>query len=277
MMPTYGRVSLRDVVPLSWTLDHAGPLTRTVRDAAIITQVIAGYDPLDPYSEARPVPDWLAALDDVQDGGAAKGLRIGVPRDHFWKALDTDVERLVSAAIDALTNGGATIVDVPFPHAEAWNAANGIITLVEAATYQQPNFPARRDDYGPQVAGLFEIGRNISSTDYANALRALQAARHGGADALLDGVDVLAVPTVPITAPTIDAARANDPTGRIVALTQMFDFTGQPVLTVPCGLASDGLPVSISFVARRWDEASAFRAGRVYELIRGPFPSPTIA
>jgi aspartyl-tRNA(Asn)/glutamyl-tRNA(Gln) amidotransferase subunit A len=272
MMPTYGRASLHGAVPLSWTLDHPGPLTRTVRDAAIVLQAIAGHDPRDPATEQPPAPDWL---DGIEAG--AKGLRIGVPKQHFWESLDADVNRLVRQAIDDLASNGAEVRDVEFPQATAWSAANGVVTLVEAAAFHQPNFPSRRGDYGPSVAGLLDAGAQLKGTAYVEARRALEQARRHDADAILDGVDVLAVPTVPMPAPTIELMRSDDATLGIVSLTGVFDFTGQPVLAVPCGLATGDLPVGISFVARRWDEASAFRAGRAYEQIRGPFPLPPIA
>jgi amidase len=127
------------------------------------------------------------------------------------------------------------------------------------------------------VAALIDVGASMSGTQYVEARRALDQARRADADAVLGGVDVLAVPTVPVPAPTIEEMRTADSSLGIVSLTQVFDFTGQPVLTVPCGMTAGGLPVGISFVARRWDEAAALRAGRAYELVRGPFPAPPIS
>jgi len=272
MMPTYGRASLHGAVPLAWTLDHPGPLARTVRDAAIMLQAIAGHDPLDPASVDRPVPDWLAGID-----AGARGMRIGVPKQHFWGDLEPDVARLVRKAIDDLANEGASVRDVDFPQAAGWGGVAAAVMFAEAAAYHAPNFPSRRDEYSPGVAALLDAGHGIPGPAYVAARRALEQARRSDADAILDGVDVLAVPTVPLAAPTLEAMRSNDASLAIVSTTALFDLTGQPVLAVPCGLTTGGLPVAISFVARQWDEGAAFRAGRAYEMVRGPFPAPPIS
>jgi len=273
LMPTYGRVSLRDVVPLSWTLDHPGPLARTVRDCAIVLQAIAGPDADDQSTAHVPAPDYLAEIE-----RGPKGLRVGLPRQHFWEQLDADVERLVRAAINGLEAAGAEIRETDFPDAQEWNTAATTILIVEAAAYHAPYFPSRKQDYGEDVARVLDAGAAVPGTAYVNARRALERARGGAADALLDGVDVLAVPTVPFPAPTIASIREGaDATGRGIALTALFDLTGQPVLTVPCGLTSAQLPVGVSFVARQWDEATLLRAGRAYEQVRGAFPLPPIA
>jgi aspartyl-tRNA(Asn)/glutamyl-tRNA(Gln) amidotransferase subunit A len=274
LMPTYGRVSLRGAIPLSWTMDHAGPLTRTVRDAAIVLQALAGYDPRDPSTADVPVTDYL---DGIERGPRA--LRVGVPRQHFWDQLDPQVEKLVRAALESLAGAGATIVDVDWPALSEYLAICWDVAVVEPAAYHAPYFPSRRDEYSPRVAGLLDLGLRFSATRFATSLRRLEQARHGEADAVLDehAVDVLAVPTVPITAPTIENMRQKDSTGRITALTGVLDFTGQPVLAMPCGLTSENLPASVSFVGRRWDESSVLWAGRAYEQVRGEFPAPPLS
>jgi aspartyl-tRNA(Asn)/glutamyl-tRNA(Gln) amidotransferase subunit A len=230
LMPTYGRASLYGAVPMAWSLDHPGPLARTVRDAAIVAQAISGRDPLDPTTEDRAVPDMLAGIE-----AGAQGLRIGVPRQYFFDGVDADVLRLVRKAITGLEGAGAEV---------------------------------RQLDY---------TGQTLPAIQYLQAYRYMLDVRASGADALLDGVDVLAVPTTQFTAPTIEAARNGAIAGRFHILTAIFDFTGQPVVAVPCGLSPDGLPVSISFVGRRWDEPAALRAARAYEQARGDFPAPPIA
>jgi Asp-tRNA(Asn)/Glu-tRNA(Gln) amidotransferase A subunit family amidase len=124
------------------------------------------------------------------------------------------------------------------------------------------------------VAGLLEAGSHITGVQYVRAMRVLQDARNGGADAMLHGVDVWAIPTMPIPPPSIEQTRARDYNASMSSLTSIIDLTGQPAISVPCGLTSTGLPVGISFVARRWDEASALRAARAYENVRGSFPTP---
>ncbi|MBF6601270.1 MAG: amidase [Dehalococcoidia bacterium] len=271
LMPTYGRASLHGAIPLSWTLDHAGPLTRTVRDAAIVLQAISGADAGDPNSEDREVPNWL---DGVERG--PRGLRIGVPAQHFWENLDPEVERLCRAALAALEAAGASVREVPYPHAAAYAGAVTAVMFGDAAAYHAPNFPSRRDEYSPQVAALLDLGTQLPAVAYIDALRTLHRARSGEADAPLDGLDVLAVPTVPMPAPTIAGMREHDITLDIVMSTPIFDLTGQPVLALPCGISAENLPASISFIGRRWDEAAVLWAGRAYEQVRGTFPAPPL-
>jgi aspartyl-tRNA(Asn)/glutamyl-tRNA(Gln) amidotransferase subunit A len=270
-MPTYGRASLYGAVPLSWTLDHPGPLTRSVRDAAIVMQAISGADPLDPSTEDRPVPDWL---DGIERG--PRGLCIGVPKRHFWDNLEPEIERLVRKAIADLESAGASVREVDWPQLAQYNAAFVAVMCAEASSYHAPNFPSRRGDYGAQVATLLDIGLGITGVQYVEGVRFLQEQRRGAADAVLDGVDVLAVPTMPVVAPTIEDSRKADPGARMAAFTSIFDLSGQPAIAVPCGLTSSGMPASIMFAARRWDEASALRAARAFEMVRGEFPAPPV-
>ena len=272
LMPTYGRASLYGAVPLSWSLDHPGPLTRTVRDAAIVMQAISGYDPLDPATEDVAVPDML---EDIERG--AKGLRIGVPKQYFWDNVEADVLTLARKALADLEGAGAIVREVDWPKQMDYNAAFVAVMFGEAAAYHAPYFPSRRDEYGPQVAAMMNVGQSIGGAQLAGAMRVMQEARRGGADAVLAGVDVLAVPTMPVAAPTIAASRLEDPGARMASFTGPFDFTGQPAISVPCGLTSAGLPASIMFAGRRWDEPSVVWAGRAYEQVRGTLPSPPIA
>ena len=271
LMPTYGRASLYGAVPLSWSLDHPGPLTRTVRDAAIVLQAISGYDPRDPATEDIAVPDML---EDIERG--PKGLRIGVPKQYFWENVEPDVLALVRKAISNMEAAGAIVREVDWPRVLEYNAAFITVMFAEAVAYHAPTFPSRRDDYGPQVAALLNIGLTFTGAQLASAMRLMQEERRGGADAILAGVDVLAVPTMPVVAPTIAASRLEDPGARMASFTGPFDFTGQPALSVPCGLTPAGLPASIMFAARRWDEASALWAGRAYEQVRGAWPAPPL-
>ena len=271
LMPTYGRASLYGAVPLSWSLDHAGPLTRTVRDAAIVLRAISGHDPLDLTTDARPVPDWL---DGAERG--PRGLRIGVPKQYFFDNLAPDIERLVRKALGDLESAGASLREVDWPQLSTYVGPTTAVMFAEASAYHAPHFSARRDDYGAQVAFLLDLGLKTTGVQYVQGYRLMQEVRGGAADAVLDGVDVLAVPTMPVAAPTIESARQQDPALRMAAFTGAFDFTGQPAISVPCGLTPDGLPAGIMFAGRRWDEASVVRAGRAYEQVRGPFAAPSV-
>ena len=272
LMPTYGRASLYGAVPLSWSLDHPGPLTRTVRDAAIVMQAISGYDPLDPTTADVAVPDML---EDIERG--PRGLRIGVPRQYFWENVEPEILSLVRKALDELEAAGASVREVDWPRVLEYNPAFIAIMFADAVAYHAPHFPSRRADYSEQVAALLDIGLRITGAQYAAATRLMQEERAGGADAVLAGVDVLAVPTMPVAAPTIIASREADPGARMASFTGPGDFTGQPAISVPCGLTTAGLPASIMFVGRRWDEPSVLCAGRAYEQVRGVWPAPPLS
>jgi aspartyl-tRNA(Asn)/glutamyl-tRNA(Gln) amidotransferase subunit A len=271
LMPTFGRASMYGAIPLSWSLDHAGPLTRTVRDAAIVMFAISGYDARDPESIDQPVPDWLEGI----ERGPSR-LRVGVPKQHFFDKLPSDIETPVRAAIDALRDAGAEVREVDWPQTDEYTRATGIVMLAEAAAYHARNMAERREDYGDQVAGLLAAGAQFKAVDYVDAYRAMQRARSGEADAALDGVDVLMTPTVPHAAQTIDVATQNANDAARTIFTRLVDLTGQPAISVPCGMNSENLPVGLQIIGRRWDEASVLWAARAYELVRGPFPAPPI-
>ena len=272
LMPTYGRASLHGAVPLSWSLDHPGPLARTVRDAAIVMQAISGHDALDPATAERPVADLLAGAE-----RGPRGLRIGVPRQHFWEGLAPDVERTVRKAIDDLASAGAIVREVDWPQAPLYAATVGVIILAEAAAYHAQYLPSRRADYGDQVGGMLAFGAQITATQYIDAMRVMERARRGEADHALDGVDVLVTPQVPHVAPPIEGVLTDARDVPRTAYTSLIDLTGQPAMSVPCGLSGDGMPVGLQIIGRQWDEAAVVRAGRAYEMVRGPFAAPPLA
>jgi aspartyl-tRNA(Asn)/glutamyl-tRNA(Gln) amidotransferase subunit A len=274
LMPTYGRASLAGVVPLSWTLDHPGPLTRTVRDAAIVLQAMAGHDANDRATGDRAVPDFLDGID-----AGPKGLRIGVPKQYFREKCAPDVWAAFEAALEAMKSAGASVREFDFPEVEGYMNAAASIIVVDAAAYHSEWFPSRRDEYGADVAALLDVGSRVPVAQFASAMRTLAVARGGEADAILDAnsLDVIAVPTTPMTAPTIEEARNPAVGGRHHIFTMPFDLTGQPVIAVPTSLTDARMPASISFVGRQWDEAAVLRAGRAWEVLRGRFPAPPMA
>jgi Asp-tRNA(Asn)/Glu-tRNA(Gln) amidotransferase A subunit family amidase len=283
LLPTYGRVSLRGVFVGTPTFDHAGPLARTVRDAGVMLQAMAGSDPLDPTTADMPVPDYL---DGIERG--PKGLRIGVPREYFWQDLDPEIKSAVQSAIDAMERAGAEVRDVSFPKVDQYLAASGVVGIIETMKAHAATFPSRKADYGTDVAALLDLYRATPESALEKSrqggLKVVATARAGEADAVLADVDVLAMPTNRRTTFSIEAANKKYASGDWAAMasearfenTIIFDATGQPAITVPCGLTSGGLPVGLMFVARQWDEPTLLRAARAYELVRGPFPAPTI-
>ena len=269
LKPSYGRASLVGAVPLSWSLDHPGPLARSARDVAIVLSATAGHDPRDPVSADRPVPDLLTGIDT-----GPRGLRIGVPKEWVWDECDREIAALVRLAIEALAAGGAEVREVSWPHAADYARAAAQVLAVEARAYHDATFPGRSAEYGPLIRARLESSGDVSADMYARAMRLLIEARAGGADAALEGIDVLAMPTVPSRAWTIEEAKVVGKPSEWTRITRIFDLTGQPAISVPCGRTTDGIPVGLQFAARLWDERSALRAARGYELVRGPFPLP---
>ena len=271
LKPTFGRASLFGAVPLSWSLDHPGPLARTVRDVALATLSIAGFDPRDPISADRPVPDFLAQID-----AGPQRLRVGVPIDHVWDECDPAIAGAVRGAIDALARAGAEVVELRWPRAAEYAKAASAILGVEARAYHEGTFPGRSAEYGPLVRARLESQGDVDAETYARSMKLLLETRAGGADRDLEGVDVLAMPTVPSRAWTIEEAKEIPRPSEWTRITRIFDLTGQPAISIPCGTDPGGLPIGLQFAARMWDEAAALRAARAYELVGGPCPSPAL-
>ncbi|MGH2471254.1 MAG: amidase [Candidatus Limnocylindria bacterium] len=271
LKPTYGRASLFGAVPLSWSLDHPGPLARTVRDVALTTMAIAGHDPRDPASADRPVPDLLGEIDQ-----GAPTLRVGVPTDHVWDECDPAIAGAVRGAIEALARAGADVREIRWTHAAEYAKAASAVLGVEARAYHEGAFPGRAAEYGPLVRSRLASQGDIDAETYARSMKLLVEARAGAADRDLDCVDVLAMPTVPTRAWTIEEAKDPRRPSEWTRITRIFDLTGQPAISVPCGMDPEGLPIGLQFAARMWDEAAALRAARAYEVVRGPFPLPPL-
>jgi aspartyl-tRNA(Asn)/glutamyl-tRNA(Gln) amidotransferase subunit A len=271
LKPTFGRASLFGAVPLSWSLDHAGPLARTVRDVALATMAIAGHDRRDPSSADRPVPDLLGAVDQ-----GPQGLRVGVPTDHVWDECDPAIAGAVRGAIEALARAGSDVREIRWTRAAEYAKGASAILGVEARAYHEGAFPGRTAEYGPLVRARLASQGDVDAETYARSMRLLVEARAGAADRDLDGVDVLAMPTVPTRAWTTEEAKEPGRPSEWTRITRIFDLTGQPAISIPCGMDPDGLPIGLQFAARMWDEAAALRAARAYELVRGPFPLPSL-
>lgn len=261
---TYGRISTYGVVPLCWSQDHAGPLTRTVTDAALVLQTIAGHDPRDPNSATAPLDDYLGALE-----RGARGLRVGVPRGSFFDQLDPAVETAVAAAIDVLRDRGAEVREVAIPWIEDAVAAAVVISYVEAAEYHRGSFAARPADLGPEVQERVMVGTVLRGVDYVRAQR-VRAWLAGRCAELFSQVDALVTPTTTITAPPVGAARVRigdrdvPVRSALTRFTRLHNVTGLPALTLPCGFA-DGLPVGLQICARPFGEATVLRLARAYE------------
>lgn len=265
LKPTYGRTSRAGALPLAWSLDHVGPIARSVRDCAIVLQAIAGYDPLDPGSALEPVPDFSA---DLERGLA--GLRVGIPREYFFELVEPDVDRLVRGAIKQLEELGASVTEVSLPQVSHAQAAGNVIMSAEAAAWHRDWLRDRPADYGTDVLARIRGGLLVSAVDYLSSqkMRTLIQQDFAAAFSL---VDVVVGPTVPLVAPligrTTEAGGVLNLAPRSIAnrATVPCNLTGMPAISVPCGFNSEGLPVGLQLMAPAFAEAVLLRAAAAYE------------
>ena len=264
LKPTYGRVSRSGVLPLSWSLDHVGPLTRSVRDAALLLNAIAGHDAGDATSSRHPVVDFVP-----EDDCSIRGLRIGFPEGFFFDRLDTDVELCVRGAIARAESLGAEVKPVKVPDMAAMNTAARMILLCEASAMLEPHL-GNRQQFGPDVLALLDQGRLLPATDYINALRLRKQMQREFAR-VWSTVDCLLTPTTPNTAPRVGentvklGGREEDIRLATTRLVRSMNLLGLPALSMPCGLSADGLPVGLQIVGPLFEEALILRVGAAME------------
>ncbi|MCS7206718.1 MAG: aspartyl/glutamyl-tRNA amidotransferase subunit A [Dehalococcoidia bacterium] len=263
--PTFGRVSKYGVVPLSWSLDHVGPLARTVEDAAIALQVIAGHDPKDPATAPVRVPHYLRALD-----GKVKGIRVGVPKQVYFEEADGEVIQAVREGLEVLAELGCRVEEVSLPHLRDAAHAGAIISWTEAAAVHARWFPARRADYGPDCTERITQGMLTTAVQYVQAQQARRLLIQE-MQQVLEQVDVLVGPTCPYPAPRQEQERVvvQGKEVRIVdtvgSLTRPANITGQPAVSVPCGFSRNGLPIGMQILGRWWDEATILKVAHAYQ------------
>lgn len=260
--PTFGRVSKEGCVPLGYSLDNIGPMARTVYDCAVMLQVLAGHDPLDPCSASVAVPDMLASLD-----GSVAGLRIGVPREHFLDVteLDGEVKAAVVAALDRLKAAGATVVDVELPLGAIAQYAQRAIMFGEAYAYHEPDLQTRPELYGKYTRQAIQQGAFYTAADYVQAQRVRSLFCSQVARVLAD-VDVLVTPTALSVAPTFadydpDAMRA------LPSFMGQWNVTGLPALSISCGFSAAGLPIGLQIIGKAFDEPMVFKVGDAYQRL----------
>ena len=275
LKPTWSRVSRYGVLPLAYTLDHVGPITRTVRDAAMMLQVIAGADRDDSTASRERVPDYSAGLErDIN------GKRIGVIRE-LHDGLSDEVASSFAAALDTLKSLGAIVDEVTIPSLPFAGAMNGIITWAEALEIHEDWMRTRPQDYGADVRQLLEIGMMTPATSYIRAQRA-RARTLAEATAVLADHDVLVAPASAIVAPKIGSTQVLeassedrvDVVAEILRFTQPFDSTGQPALAIPTGLSPAGLPIAMQIIGRPFGEPEVLEVASAYERARGALPPP---
>lgn len=266
LKPTYGRVSRAGVSSLSWSLDHPGPITRTVEDTALSLQVMAGFDPADRGSLDEPVPSYAEGL-----GQGVKGLRVGVPKNYFFDRVDPEVESAVRAAIDQLKELGAELVEVEVPMAEQIIPVEFGIMLPEASAYHRTMLRESPELYTADVRILLELGNLVTATDYLQAQRVRTLMQRAVAE-MYQRIDVLIAPTLPIPAARSGEEVHTWPDGTVEALVMAYarftsfgNVTGLPTLNLPCGFSKDGLPIGMQISGRPLDEKTLLRAGLAYE------------
>jgi len=272
LKPTYGRVSARGVVPLSWSYDHLGPIVNSVYDAALMLQVLAGYDPADPASIDAPVPDFVAAIAPHTAQPVARPsprLRIGVPRAFFFDDLHPEIAAAIEKAIELFRELHAEIREVKLEVSTDRKLASA-----EAYAYHESFVVSSPELYQPATLVRIQSGAKISAADAIRASRDLQASRHAIRKIFdEDGVDVLLTPTVPIPPPMIADLQKHPDNLRPQELimlknTRPFNVWGIPTISVPCGFTKDGLPIGLQLAAAPWREDVVLRAANAYEQAR---------
>ena len=267
---TFGRVSQRGLLITSFNGDHIGPLTRSVRDSALVLQTIAGYDPLDPSTVPVPVPDFSESL-----GESLKGLKMGIPSNYYFDLLDPEVELAVRQAIIALEELGVEAREVAIPSMK-YAGALRIAGMADSLVVHEPYIENDRLDYGPTVlyrtlAGQFVLGR-----DYAKAMKVQRIIKEDYAR-VLQNVDFLVTPSAPVTAWRIDSETvtiggAEHPVrgpgaGMTARCTSPSNATGLPALSVPCGFTEGGLPIGLQLIGRPFEEQLIFQVADGYEAL----------
>ena len=268
--PTYGRISLRGVIPLSWNLDHAGPMGRCVRDVAILLQTVAGYDQQDAWSIDMPAGDYLGLPED-----GIKSWKIAVAANDYFtdpEIVDGEVYSTFSDATNVFVELGAVVEEVPFPNAREAAMANGLMTPCDAAAFHHQRLAENPQGFGPDVLKRLQNGAAASSTEYIQARR-MQNILRCQFNEFLNEYDLLLTPTTPITAPERGSADPVDRARLLTRFTAPFNITGIPALSVPCGWTKEKLPIGLQLVGKTWAEAKVLTAGRLFEQARGlPIP-----
>jgi aspartyl-tRNA(Asn)/glutamyl-tRNA(Gln) amidotransferase subunit A len=260
LKPTYGRVSARGVIPLSWSYDHVGPMTRTVRDAALFLQAMAGYDPADLASQNVPAPDYSVAFTE----GAVAKLRLGIPRAVFYADLDGEVAKRIESAISRLASLTASVQEISIPV-----DTDRTVASCESWAYHAKYVASSANLYQPETLRRIRTGQEVTAADYIAKRRELELLRRQAAG-IFDKVELIITPTVPIPAPSFAELEAHPDQLRPKELTLLrntrpFNGLGLPAISVPCGTTSDGRCVGLQIAGKPWDEISVLRLAHAFE------------
>ncbi|MFI1919397.1 amidase [Nocardia sp. NPDC020380] len=266
LKPTYGLIPRHGITSLSWSLDHVGPITRTVQDAAIVLTALAGHDPRDPASRAIPATNYRPDA-----GPDLKGLRIGVPRNYYFDHVTPAIETTVRRAISELESQGAQLVEVEIPMTRYIQATQWGLMVPEATAFHEKTLRTIPELYQPDVRILLEAGELMPAGDYLRAQRARTLMQQAWAR-VFEEVDVIAAPTVPLTAVQSGTDAITWPDGNnegvsdaYVRLSAPANITGIPALSIPVGHDTDGMPIGMQLLARPFEEPALLRVGHAYE------------
>ena len=259
LKPTYGRVSLRGILPLSWNLDHAGPITRKVEDAALMLQVMGGYDESDPASVKTLPGDYYSHLKDTM-----KERRLALAVGNFIEEADQEILEAVCEAAQILAQEGSIITEVNVDFLKEGALANALMTQADGAAFHRERLKERPDWFGADVRQRLETGAAFTSSEYILARRT-QAEIKRQCELLLNVYDVLILPTTPIPAPVLEGEDALERARQLTRFTSPFNLTGLPALSVPCGFTKNGLPIGLQIVSRAWNEAGVLRTGYAFQ------------
>ena len=270
MKATYGRVSAYGVLPLAWSLDHVGPMTRTVRDNAQMLGAIAGHDPKDANSARVDVPDFTAGID-----GGVRGTRIGIDRDYFlYPAVVDSVRAMTETVISELAGMGAEIIEVRIPELALTSETLKTIRMVESASYHRHQIREKGHLYSPGTRATLEIGQVVLATDYVAALRARERFRSAMQSLFQrENLEALISPTIPVSAPLLgdvwkprdDRENGETPTDGFVHHVYPANLSGQPAISAPGGFTPEGLPIGYQLMGRPFDEVTLYRIAYAYE------------
>jgi aspartyl-tRNA(Asn)/glutamyl-tRNA(Gln) amidotransferase subunit A len=266
MKPTYGRISRANILPRAWSVDTVGVLARSAEDCAIVTGVVAGHDPLDPTTSNVPVPDYRAAL-----AGPIEGIKVGVPADPVFSAIDADVGSALHQSLSAISALGAKIVEVSLPDFLTFAVVSDAITKCEAAVLHRRWLRSRIEDYSLFVRSRLEAGFHIPAALYLQGLANRGRVLSDFVRRVFDVVDVIHLPVLPMGVPTLaetDINSAQDVPSliaKITSFTRPINYLGLPSLSVPCGFALNGLPIAFQLVGRPYSESLLFRLAHAYQ------------
>lgn len=273
LKPTYGRVSRYGAMPLGFSLDHMGPLARSVRDAGAVLNVIAGYDPRDETTSRRPLENYVPDPEPP-----IRGLRIGLPENFYFERLDPDVEAAVRDAFRTAESHGAEVVPLRVPDIAAINTVARAILLGEASALMEPHLE-KRDLFGADVLALLDQGRLLPATDYINAQRLRRVMQREFA-AVWSRVDCLLTPTTPTAAPrigetsTVIAGESEDVRLAATRLVRGINLLGLPAVSIPCGSDRRGLPIGLQIIGQPFAEALILRVAQT--LLPAEVPTPKL-